>query len=575
MLKLTLQHSKSTGVFPPRPPAGEGGSGVRAKTPNWYTSYMPSNTLYYGDNLEVMRKYLPDECIDLVYLDPPFNSNRDYNLLFREQSGEPAQGQIKAFTDTWQWSERAYDEFCQTCPKPALVELVQGFVRTLGRNDLTAYLVMMAPRLVELHRVLKPTGSLYLHCDPTASHYLKVMLDVIFGARNFRNEIVWKRTSAHSDSKKWARVHDIILYYAKTNRPVWNPVHTEHDPEYVESFYRYEDERGRYRLDHIIRTASMGPRPNLVYEYKGYMPQWGWRVVREKLEALDADGRIVWSRSGRPYLKRYLHEQKGNLITDTIDDIPPIGAHARERLGYPTQKPLALLERIIQASSNEGDIVLDPFCGCGTAIVAAQKLNRRWIGIDITHLAIALIKYRLSDMFDLKEGEDYRVVGEPTTVAEARALAQQDRDEFQKWAIGLIPRARPYQDKKGKDTGIDGVLFFKDDLNDPKRALIQVKSGRVSVKDVRDFLWVLNREGATLGLFVTLEPPTRDMVQEAEQAGFYTTPLGNLRIPRLQIRTVEALLGGEGFAIPSAALLMGVAQAERVAPTSEQKALEM
>jgi site-specific DNA-methyltransferase (adenine-specific) len=538
-------------------------------------SHMPENTLYYGDNLEVMRKYLPDASVDLVYLDPPFNSNRDYNLLFREQSGEPAQGQIKAFTDTWQWSERAYDTFCQTCAVPALVELVQGFVRTLGRNDLTAYLVMMAPRLVELHRVLKPTGSLYLHCDPTASHYLKVMLDVIFGARNFRNEIVWKRTSAHSDSKKWGRVHDTILYYAKSDRVIWNPVYTEHDPEYVDEFYRYEDERGRYRLHEIVRTASMGPRPNLVYEYKGYTPQWGWRVVREKLEALDADGRIVWSSSGRPYLKRYLHEQKGNLITDIIDDIPPIGAHARERLGYPTQKPLALLERIIQASSNEGDTVLDPFCGCGTAIVAAQKLNRRWIGIDITHLAIALIKYRLSDMFNLQENRDYRVIGEPTTVAEARALAQQDRDEFQKWAIGLIPRARPYQDKKGKDTGIDGVLYFKDDLKDPKRALIQVKSGRVGVKDVRDFLWVLEREGATLGLFVSLEPPTREMVREAEQAGFYTTPLGKLRIPRLQVRTVGELLEGKGFAIPSAALLMGVAQAERVVPSGEQGSLEM
>jgi site-specific DNA-methyltransferase (adenine-specific) len=538
-------------------------------------SHMPENTLYYGDNLEVMRKYLPDASVDLVYLDPPFNSNRDYNLLFREQSGEPAQGQIKAFTDTWQWSERAYDTFCQTCAVPALVELVQGFVRTLGRNDMTAYLVMMAPRLVELHRVLKPTGSLYLHCDPTASHYLKVMLDVIFGARNFRNEIVWKRTSAHSDSKKWGRVHDTILYYAKSDRVIWNPVYTEHDPEYVDEFYRYEDERGRYRLHEIVRTASMGPRPNLVYEYKGYTPQWGWRVVREKLEALDADGRIVWSSSGRPYLKRYLHEQKGNLITDIIDDIPPIGAHARERLGYPTQKPLALLERIIQASSNAGDTLLDPFCGCGTAIVAAQKLNRRWIGIDITHLAIALIKYRLSDMFNLQENTDYRVIGEPTTVAEARALAQQDRDEFQKWAIGLIPRARPYQDKKGKDTGIDGVLYFKDDLKDPKRALIQVKSGRVSVKDVRDFLWVLEREGATLGLFVSLEPPTREMVREAEQAGFYTTPLGNLRIPRLQVRTVGELLEGKGFAIPSAALLMGVAQAERVVPSGEQGSLEM
>jgi site-specific DNA-methyltransferase (adenine-specific) len=536
---------------------------------------MPENILYYGDNLEVMRKYIGDESVDLIYLDPPFNSQRDYNLLFREQSGEPAQAQIKAFTDTWQWSERAYVECCETCPKPALVELVQGFVRTLGRNDLTAYLVMMAPRLVELHRVLKPTGSLYLHCDPTASHYLKVMLDVIFGARNFRNEIVWKRTSAHSDSKKWGRVHDTILYYAKSDRVIWNPVYTEHDPEYVEKFYRYEDERGRYRLDHIILTASVGPRPNLVYEYKGYTPQWGWRVTREKLEALDADGRIVWSSSGRPYLKRYLHEQKGTLITDIIDDIPPIGAHAKERLGYPTQKPLALLERIIQASSREGDTVLDPFCGCGTAIVAAQKLNRRWIGIDITHLAIALIKYRLSDMFDLKEGVDYRVIGEPTTVSEARALAQQDRDEFQKWAIGLIPRARPFQQKKGKDTGIDGILYFQDDKSDPKKVVIQVKSGRVGVKDIRDFRGVMEREKATLGLFVTLEPPTQDMRHEADQAGFYTTPLGNLKIPRLQIRTIEELLAGHGFQIPSAALLMGVAQATRLSPPAEQVEMEL
>jgi len=556
---------------------------------------MPENTLYYGDNLDVMRKYLPDECIDLVYLDPPFNSNRDYNLLFREQSGEPAQGQIKAFTDTWQWSGCAYDEFCQTCSKPALVELVQGFVRTLGRNDLTAYLVMMAPRLVELHQVLKPTGSLYLHCDPTASHYLKVMLDVIFGARNFRNEIVWKRTGAHGGAKRWGPVHDIILFYTKSDQYLWNRVYEPLDRDYIEGFYRYTDERGRYQL--VSLTGAGVTKGDSGKPWRGVDPtQVGrhWAVpqsiveqlvgkeraqqmsVQEKLDLLDSAGYIVWPARGRvPRYKRYLEMSEGNPIQDVITDIQPIGAHARERLGYPTQKPLALLERILQASSNEGDTVLDPFCGCGTAVVAAQKLNRRWIGIDITHLAIALIKYRLSDMFDLKEGEDYRVVGEPTTVAEARALAQQDRDEFQKWAIGLIPRARPYQDKKGKDTGIDGVLFFKDDLNDPKRALIQVKSGRVSVKDVRDFRGVLEREGATLGLFVTLESPTRDMVQEAEQAGFYTTPLGNLRIPRLQIRTVEELLAGTGFAIPSAALLMGVAQAARVAPSEGQGSLEM
>ena len=544
---------------------------------------MPSNTLYYGDNLEVMRKYLPDECIDLVYLDPPFNSNRDYNLLFREQSGEPAQGQIKAFTDTWQWSERAYDEFCQTCPKPALVELVQGFVRTLGRNDLTAYLVMMAPRLVELHRVLKPTGSLYLHCDPTASHYLKVMLDVIFGARNFMNEIAWKRYAAHSLSQgRYDRISDRILFYCKDSRltRTFNPpTEALSEEEINERFPHVEPETGR-RFQHVSLEQSSNKSSageTRIIQGRTVVSEIGWRWSQETFDQRLKENPylIYWTSTGRPRYKIYADEYKGKPVGDIWTDVPYLSSGDAERLGYPTQKPLALLERILQASSNEGDTVLDPFCGCGTAIVAAQKLNRRWIGIDITHLAIALIKYRLSDMFDLKEGEDYRVVGEPTTVAEARALAQQDRDEFQKWAIGLIPRARPYQDKKGKDTGIDGVLFFKDDLKDPKRALIQVKSGRVSVKDIRDFRGVLEREGATLGLFVTLEPPTRDMVQEAEQAGFYTTPLGNLRIPRLQIRTVEALLGGEGFAIPSAALLMGVAQAERVSPSGGQGALEM
>jgi len=539
---------------------------------------MPSNTLYYGDNLEVMRKHLPDECIDLVYLDPPFNSNRDYNLLFREQSGEPAQGQIKAFTDSWQWSERAYDEFCQTCP-PALVELVQGFVRTLGRNDLTAYLVMMAPRLVELHRVLKPTGSLYLHCDYLASSYLRVMLDVVFGAKNFRNEIVWKRTSAHANvGKRYGVITDTILFYTKTQNYKWNMLYAPYSEEHIQNTYRYIEEGTgrRYALRDL--TASMQRASSgQLYEWKGIRPPASrcWAYTRDQMERFESERRIVYSSKGYPRLKVYLDEMPGVPLQNLWTDLPPISSHSAERLGYPTQKPLALLERILQASSNEGDTILDPFCGCGTAIVAAHKLDRRWIGIDITHLAIALIKYRLSDMFDLKEGKDYRVVGEPTSVEDARALAQHDRDEFQKWAIGLIPRARPYQDKKGKDTGIDGVLFFKDDLNDPKRALIQVKSGKVSVKDVRDFRGVLEREGATLGLFVSLEPPTRDMVREAERAGFYTTPLGNLRIPRLQVRTVEELLGGKGFEIPSAALLMGVAQAERVSPSGEQGALEM
>ena len=514
----------------------------------------PANALYYGDNLEVLRKHIGDESIDLVYLDPPFNSNRDYNLLFKEQSREPARAQIKAFTDTWQWSEHAYLEFCETCSVPQLNALVQGFVNTLGRNDLTAYLVMMAPRLMELHRVLKPTGSLYLHCDPTASHYLKVMLDVIFGARNFRNEIVWKRDPAGKGGKRvsrqWPRDIDVILYYTKTDEYAFHQQYLPLSPEQAR-VYRYQDERGRYKA---VQRGN----------YSDAM----WERFR-------AEGRIHTSSTGKEYLKYYLDEAQAT-IGSVWDDIPGFGTRtaARELLGYPTQKPLALLERIIQASSNEGDLVLDPFCGCGTTIVAAHKLNRRWIGIDITHLAIALTKYRLSDMLDLKNGKDYAVIGEPTTESEARALALQDRDEFQKWAIGLIPRARPFQQKKGADTGIDGILYFVDDKNSPKKVVIQVKSGKMGVKDVRVFRGVIEREGATLGLFLTLEAPTALMLQEAAQAGYYVSPLGNLKLPKLQIRTVAQLLGGEGFAIPSAALLMGVSRAGRVARKETQAELE-
>ncbi|GIV07891.1 MAG: restriction endonuclease subunit M [Fimbriimonadales bacterium] len=548
-------------------------------------------TLYYGDNLEVLRKYIGDESVDLIYLDPPFNSNRDYNLLFKEQSGEPAQAQIKAFTDTWHWSERAFHEFIEGCSRPALVELLQGFVRTLGRNDLTAYLVMMAPRLIELHRVLKPTGSLYLHCDPTASHYLKIMLDVIFGAKNFRNEIAWKRTSAHSGAKRWGPVHDVILFYTKSELYTWNSVRTDYADDQLQKRFPYQDERGRYGLRDLtgsgVRTGESGQPwrgldptkigrhwavPNRIVESLVDKDRAKQMSVQEKLDLMDAEGYIAWPKKGNmPKYKLYLSTSEGTAVQDMILDIPPISPTARERLGYPTQKPLALLERILQASSNEGDVVLDPFCGCGTAIVAAEKLRRQWMGIDITHLAIGLIKYRLSDMFGLQEKKDYQIIGEPTTVAEARALARQDRDEFQKWAIGLIPRARPFQEKKGADTGIDGVLYFQDDKQDAKKAVIQVKSGKVGVKDIRDFRGVLEREKATLGLFVTLEPPTEPMRQEAARAGFYTTPLGNQPLPRLQIRTVEQLLNGEGFQIPSAALLMGVARAARQISDSGQQ----
>ncbi len=519
-----------------------------------------SNRLYYGDNLDILRHrdYFPDACVDLIYLDPPFNSSRSYNVLFKDESGSDSEAQITAFEDTWHWgpkAEQTYAELVHDAPE-RVGQAVGALRQIVGTNQMMAYLVMMAARLVELHRVLKPTGSLYLHCDPTASHYLKIILDTIFEPQNFRNEVIWQRTSSHNDSKKWGAVHDVILFYSKSNDFVWNQVFVDHDPNYVANFYRYTDDRGQYRLDHIIRSASMGPRPNLSYEYKGYTPQWGWRVVREKLEALDADHRLQWSSTGRPYLKRYLHEQKGTPIKSVVTDINLIGPQAKEKLGYPTQKPEALLERIISASSNPGDVVLDPFAGCGTAVAAAHKLGRRWIGIDITHLSIALLKYRMKDMFKLDAGKDYTVIGEPISVDGARQLASENRYQFQWWALSLV-RARPLggeaggrSGKKGSDKGIDGVINFMESGGKVARVIVQVKSGKVKSGDIRDLKGTVEREQAAVGVFVTLEEPTRDMEAEAVSAGFYESPSWTGPFPRIQILTIEALLKGADVKMP-------------------------
>lgn len=519
---------------------------------------METNRLFYGDNLDILRnrEYFPDHCVDLIYLDPPFNSNRDYNVLFADESGFESQAQIMAFEDTWHWNyatQRTFEDIVQNAPEK-VVRTMDSLKTMLGVNQMSAYLVMMTARLIELHRVLKPTGSLYLHCDPTASHYLKIILDSIFGAEHFRNEIIWQRTSSHNDAKKWGAVHDTIFYYTRGSQFVWNPSYSGYNPDYIARFYRHQDERGRYRHDHIIRSASMGERPNLTYEYKGFTPPYGWRVVQEKLAALDHDNRIYWSKSGRPYLKRYLDEQSGTAIKTVITDIPPVGAQAKERMGYPTQKPLALLERIIAASSNAGDIVLDPFCGCGTAIAASQKLGRRWLGIDITHLAIALQRYRMEDMFP---GVPFQIVGEPTDVGGARALAQQDRYQFQWWALSLV-RAKPIngettaskKGKKGKDRGVDGVINFLETGNKVRRVVIQVKSGKVGSSDIRDLRGALERENAQIGVLITLEPPTRDMIAEASSAGQYSAAGWGRDFPRLQILTIEDLLAGKRIEMP-------------------------
>ena len=512
------------------------------------------NTLYYGDNLDILREHVPDESVGLVYLDPPFNSNASYNVLFREQSGEESPAQIRAFTDTWAWtqeSQRTYEnEIILNPATPENVkEMVKAFRQFIGSNAMMAYLVMMAPRLVELRRVLKPTGSIYLHCDPTASHYLKLLMDAVFGTGNFRNELIWKRQSAHSDARGYGSVHDTVLFYAKSDAFRWNPTFQPYDPKYVEQYYRYTDSDGRRFMSGDLGAAGL-QGGGYEYEWKGVIRLW--RVPIETMQRLDAENRVFYTRNGIPRMKRYLDESSGMPVQDIWTDIESLRSWHKERLGYPTQKPEGILERIIGASSNEGDVVLDPFCGCGTAIAAAEKLNRQWIGIDITHLAVALMKNRLKTAFNITPGQDYRVVGEPTDVGGARALAEQDRYQFEFWAMSLLEAfPREQSKKKGADLGIDGVVYF---IDGPRRtvnkAVVQVKSGRVSSPLIRDLVGTVEREKAAMGLFITLEEPTNAMRTEAVSAGFYHSDLWQTDYPKIQIRTVGDLLEGRAFEIP-------------------------
>lgn len=510
-------------------------------------------TLFYGDNLTILREHLPDACVDLVYLDPPFNSNRSYNVLFKDESGQDSTAQIQAFDDTWQWgveAARTYDALVTQAPER--VGVLIGALRTaIGPSQMLAYLVMMTVRLVELHRVLKPTGSLYLHCDPTASHYLKLVLDTLFGPERFVNEIVWKRSHAHNNGKKFGPVHDVLLFYAKSDGYTWNAPTRPLDDAYIASHYHYVDVDGRRHKRQDLTGA--GVRNGATGQpWRGVDPTpkgRHWCRPPVELDSLDAAGRIYWPEKpgAWPYLKLYLDERPGMPLQDLWDDINPINPVAKERLGYPTQKPEALLQRIIAASSNPGDLVLDPFCGCGTTIAAAQQLGRRWIGIDITHLAISLQQYRLAQQFP---GITVRVEGVPRDLAAAQQLAHDNRYQFQWWALSLIA-ARPLggeagakQGKKGADKGIDGVIPFLDDhTGKPKRALVQVKSGKVSSRDIRDLRGVIEREQAALGVFLTLEEPTRDMRAEAAAAGVYHSPGWAQNYPRLQLLTIAELLG--------------------------------
>lgn len=521
------------------------------------------NQLYYGDNLDVLRRHIADDSVDLVYLDPPFNSNANYNVLFAEKDGTRAASQIKAFEDSWQWDEsaaRAFEEVVESGGRTS--QAMQAFRAFLGESDMMAYLAMMAPRLGELRRVMKPTASLYLHCDPTASHYLKMLLDAIFGPQQFKNELIWKRTSAHSSAKRFAPVHDVVLFYAKSEKHTWNPAFQPLPQETIDAWYNnVEVETGRRfnRADMTapgVRTGSSGTAWRGVDPTaKGRhwaIPGFVGELVKgldtmQALDALDTAGRLFWPKraGGIPMLKRYVDEARGVPALDVITDISPLNNVTAERLGYPTQKPEALLERIISASSIEGDTVLDPFCGCGTTIAAAQKLNRRWIGIDITHLAITLIRSRLTDTFGTAAA--YEVIGEPVSQPDAEKLAHDDPYQFQWWALGLVG-ARPVEQKKGADRGIDGRAYFHVGDGKTHQIIMSVKAGHVNVAHIRDLRGVLDREKAEMGVLISLEEATGPMRKEAASAGFYTSPWG--KHPRLQVVTVEQLLTGHGIDRP-------------------------
>ena len=464
---------------------------------------MKPNTLYYGDNLEVLRRHIPDECVDLIYLDPPFNSKKDYNLIFADKKGARSTSQIQAFEDTWDWgeeSERTFQYLTNSAENkgsvPTSVSRLMGSLRGgIGDNEVFAYLVMMSVRLLELHRVLKRTGSIYLHCDPAASHYLKIVMDAIFGATNFRREVVWRSgwvSGFKTKASNWTRNHDTLLYYVKDHKEKW-----------------------------------------VFNKQKAYMPH------------------------PKGYKRRGGGENPlGVAIDDVWTDIysPWIMSFSTEKLGWPTQKPVALLKRIIDVSSNPGDLVLDPFCGCGTALAACEELSlkRKWIGIDITPLAIAVMKDRLKRGYGI---EDVQVEGEPADLEGARALAQSSQGgyKFQWWAVGRIG-ARPVTDaekKKGADQGIDGELTFTDDHGEKvERILISVKSGSVGSGAVRDLVGTMNREKAAIGILVTLETRTGPMDKEAVKAGWYESVMWKRKFRRVQIVTAEDLLANRGLELP-------------------------
>ncbi len=463
------------------------------------------NRLYYGDNLDVLRRDVPTASVDMVYLDPPFNSNRNYNVIFARHDTEEdaSRAQIQAFGDTWRWTsvtEEQYREYVQTLPVEVAAALT-AMRSLLGENDVMAYLVNMTPRLVELRRAMKATGKLFLHCDPTMSRYLKIVMDAISGPGNFRNEIIWSYKRWTSSKKALPRLHDVILFYSKT------------------SDYQIE----------VPRVPNTVPNPS------------------QYVSAKDESGRTVVARdaAGKP-IKRQVAEE---IQVGDVWEIPVLSPVSKERLGYPTQKPLRLLRRIIECASKPGDVILDPFCGCGTTVDAAHSLGRSWIGIDITYLAVDLIEKRLQHTHGESVRDTYEVLGIPRDEAAAAALFARSPFDFERWAVSLVS-GQPNQ-RQVKDRGMDGVIRFVTGASTIGRALVSVKGGaNLTTGMVRDLLGTVHTEKADMGVLITMGPPTRGMVSAAEHAGSYVLPANQQPFPKIQILTVSDLLSGRRPAMP-------------------------
>jgi len=543
------------------------------------------NHLFYGDNLEVLRRYVADESVDLVYLDPPFNSDQSYNVLFKDKSGKRAAAQEQAFKDTWKWDQHTASLYEQTVEKGAgdVSDVLRAFRTFLGESDLMAYIVMMAPRLMELHRTLKPTGSLYLHCDPTASHYLKVLLDAVFTDGMFRSEIIWRRTNSHNKTTtQYGPIHDTILFYSKSNDFVFHPGTRPYSKAYIEDRFKWNDANGRYQLNYLtgpgIRHGESGSL------WRGFNPTSAgrhWAIPRslrkflanggdgmgsiDQLESLLAQDLIVFPKKqgGQPMYKQYVGDgvpyqdlwvyqpnTKGVLFDsdECIDQDVKYLEDEDERSEYPTQKPQGLLARILTTSSDPNDVVLDPFCGCGTTVIQAQAMGRRWIGIDITHHSVGHIKQRLLDAYGDDVRTSYEVIGEPTDLEGARSLADQDKFQFQAWALGLVGARTESSNKKGADRGIDGKSIFFDGQGKTQEIIFSVKGGHLKATDLRDLKGVVGREKAAIGVLISMENPTRDMRKEAATGEVYENEWG--KYPKWQLLTIEDLLNGKQLERP-------------------------